>query len=253
MRTLRRLARNSRLAARLKRRISQISVLKRLHDAIARDGFVQDVLNLGQLVLAGARAGADFPADLARRGDHHWNEQHQRPAQMAAETNYENDSDKESKELLKKLADHGTERKLHAIHVIDERGKNRSGGMLVKEARRAAQRGLVEVIPQVGDHPVACIAHQVSAEVVAHSLGDRGGNDRSRHHSPRIVHVQKMRNESVRRSKCHRLLGRPRMIGPSGVSGRSTWSKTGCKSRTRKVSSAPTIARRTTPVTHWNE
>jgi len=40
-----------------------------LHDAIAGHGFVQDVLDLGQLVLTGACAGAYFPADLARGGD----------------------------------------------------------------------------------------------------------------------------------------------------------------------------------------
>ena len=35
-------------------------------------------------------------------------------------------------------------------------------------------------------------------------------------------------------------VGRPRRIGPSGASGLRTWSKIGCKSRTRKVSSTPT-------------
>ncbi len=55
--------------------------IERFHDAVAGHGFVQNVLNLGQLVLAGARARAHLPADLARRGDHHGNKQHERPAQ----------------------------------------------------------------------------------------------------------------------------------------------------------------------------
>ena len=56
-----------------------------LHDAVAGDRFMQNVLNLGQLVLAGAGAGAHFAADLARGGDDHGNKQQQRPAQLPAQ------------------------------------------------------------------------------------------------------------------------------------------------------------------------
>ena len=67
MRTLRRLARNRRRGGLLEaQNLPQLGV-EGLHDAIAGDGFVEDVLNLGELVLAGAGAGAHFAADLARR------------------------------------------------------------------------------------------------------------------------------------------------------------------------------------------
>ena len=53
--TERRLARNSRRAACRKRAISHVLHVEGFHDAVAGDGFVQDVLDLGQLVLpAGA-------------------------------------------------------------------------------------------------------------------------------------------------------------------------------------------------------
>ena len=63
--------------------------VERLHDAIAGDGFMQNVLNLGELVLTGAGAGANFPADLARGCDDHRNEQHQRPAELSAQSDHE--------------------------------------------------------------------------------------------------------------------------------------------------------------------
>ena len=59
MRTLRRLARNRRRAAFLKRSISHNLGVEGLHDAVAGDCLVQNVLNFGELVLAGAGAGAD--------------------------------------------------------------------------------------------------------------------------------------------------------------------------------------------------
>ena len=41
--------------------------VERLHDAVAGHGLVQNVLNLGQLVLPGAGAGAHFAADAAAK------------------------------------------------------------------------------------------------------------------------------------------------------------------------------------------
>src|ERR1039458_2471805 len=109
------------------------------------------VLNLGQLVLAGAGAGAYLAADLARRGDDDRNKEHQSPTEISAQSNNEDQSDDESEELLQKFADDRADRNLHAIHVIDERGEKRARGVFVKEAGGAPQRGLIEVVAQIGD------------------------------------------------------------------------------------------------------
>jgi hypothetical protein len=50
---------------------------------------MQYVLNFSQLVLAGAGAGADLAADLARGGNDHGHKQQQRPTQFSAEFNHE--------------------------------------------------------------------------------------------------------------------------------------------------------------------
>src|SRR5580698_8934029 len=54
--------------------LPQLSV-EGLYDAVAGDSLMQDVLNLGELVLAGPSARAYFPTDLARGRDDHRNEQ----------------------------------------------------------------------------------------------------------------------------------------------------------------------------------
>ena len=105
MRTLRRLARNRRRAALLEAQDLPEFGVECLHDAVAGDGLVQDVLDLGELVLAGAGAGAHFAANLARRGDDHRNKQQQRPAQMAAQRDHQHEADDEGEELLQEFAD----------------------------------------------------------------------------------------------------------------------------------------------------
>ena len=151
MRTLRRLARNSRRAAVLEAQYLPQLGVEGLHDAVAGDGLMQDVLNLGQLVLPGAGARPHLAPDFARRSNHHRDKQQQRPAQFSAQADDQHQADEEREKLLEELADHGADRILHAVHVVDQGGENRSGGVLVEEAGGAAQRGFVEMIAQVGD------------------------------------------------------------------------------------------------------
>src|SRR6185437_11086882 len=169
-----------------------------LYDPIAGNGFVQNVLNLRQLVLPGAGSRAHFPADLPCRRNHHGNEQYERPAQMSSEPNHENNSNNKGKKLLQELANHRTERELHSIHVVDECRKNGSRGVLMEEARRPAQRGLVEMIPQVGYHPQPCVIHQVSAQIVAETLEKSGSNDGGSHHDVVVMHVDEGRDEGAK-------------------------------------------------------
>ncbi len=157
-------AKRRRAAAFLKRRISHKLGVEGLDDAVAGDGFMQDVLDLGKLVLSGAGAGAHFAADLARGSDHHGNKQQQRPAEVSAESDDQHQPDNEGKELLQELAEHRADRGLHLVHIVDERGKNGARGVLMKEAGGAAQRGFVEMIAQIGNRAEAGIVDQVGAQ-----------------------------------------------------------------------------------------
>ena len=161
-----------------------------LDDAIAGHRFMQDVLNFRQLVLPGAGAGAHIAANLARRNHHHGNKQEERQAEMAAVVDHHRQAAQEGEELLQELADHRADRVLHPVHVVDERGKDGSSGVLVKEAGGAAQRGLVEVVAQIGDHAEAGVVHQIGARVIANPLEQRGGDQRKGHHRPVVVQVQ---------------------------------------------------------------
>src|SRR5579859_1756023 len=150
--------------------------IERFHDAIAGHRFVEDVLDLGKLVLAAASTGADFPADFARRRNDHRDEQEERPTEIATQADDNNQSHDEREKLLQEFSDYRADRDLHAVHVVNQRGKDGAGSVLVEEARGAAQRGLVKMIAQVGDHAESCVVHQVGSEVVAQPL-DEGRGD----------------------------------------------------------------------------
>ncbi len=168
-----------------------------LDDAIAGNRFMQDVLNLGQLVLPGAGAGADFPADFACGGNHDRNEQKQRPTEMAAQADHEHHPHQKGKELLQEFADHRADRGLHFIHIVDERGKDSARGVLVKEAGGAAQSGFVKTVTQIRDHAEAGIVDQVGAQIVAEAFDDGGGYQSKGHHRPGIVHEVGNQNAQV--------------------------------------------------------
>ncbi len=169
--------------------------VERLHDAITGNGLVQDVLDFGELVLAGAGAGSHGPAYPARGGDHHRDKQHQRPAKPSAERNHQRNCGHKCEELLEEIAQHRADRHLHPVDVIDEGRQYGPGGMAMKEAGRTTHDGFVQVIAHIGHQTEARVVDQVGAGVIANPLDHRRHHQGKRHHNPRIVHPG--RNELV--------------------------------------------------------
>ena len=117
---------------------------ERLHDAHAGDGFVQDVLDLGQLVLplrVVLRTRCPMRrADISTNGTKMTSTQASRPPKRTTTTRGE----EEGEELLKKLRQHGRNGVLHALDVVDDRRQQRAGRVLLEERDRAPQRRGVE-------------------------------------------------------------------------------------------------------------
>ena len=77
---------------------------ERLHDAVARDRLVHDVLNLRQLVLPLARRLAHPAPDASRGADNHRHKQQQHPRHPAAHHDHRADHEQQREELLQKIA-----------------------------------------------------------------------------------------------------------------------------------------------------
>ncbi len=189
--TERRLARNSRCAALAKARDLPGLHAERLHDAVAGDGFVKNVLDVGQFVLSLARGLAHPAPDPSRREDDEGNKQQQHPGQFSAQQHHHERGENQGKELLQEFRQHARHGELHALDVVDDGRNQCAGGVLLKKRRRTPQDGVVEIIAQVGDHAEPGVVHQVSAGVIENSLQDGGGHQREGHHRPGIVKVRR--------------------------------------------------------------
>src|SRR5208337_2162128 len=88
-------------------------------DTVAGDSFMQNVLNLGQLVLTASSRVAHTRTDLARRINDAGHEQQQYPRQAAPfNDNYRSGED-EGEELLQGLRQHSGHGILHALDIVN--------------------------------------------------------------------------------------------------------------------------------------
>src|ERR1022692_3424532 len=132
--TERKFARNRRRAAPRKREISHFSLLKAFTmrlpvmascrmfwiSVVAGNGLVQDVLDLGKLVLSMPGSAADTGADLARGINDHGNEQQQHPRQVSAQNHNHGGYRQKSEKLQQKLGQHRGHGVLHPLYVVDD-------------------------------------------------------------------------------------------------------------------------------------
>ncbi len=161
-----------------------------LHDAIAGDGLVQDVLDLGQLVLPMAGGVANATPHTACGADHHRNEDDQHPGQLAAHDDNNACRKDQGEELLQEFRQHRRHRVLDALDVIDDGGQDGAGRVPLEELHGATQDGLVQVVPHVHDHAEARIVNQIGAGVVADPLQHRGDDQCEGDDVPGIVEMR---------------------------------------------------------------
>ena len=170
-----------------------------LHDAIAGDRLVQDVLNVGQLVLPAARGPAHVTSDPenGRRRDDtkHW----QHPGQLAPERDHDHHHAGQRAGLLQKIRQDRRRRVLNPFDVVDQRRQQGPRGVLLEERHRPAQDRLVQIVAHVGDHAEAGVIRQVGSGVVADALQQRCGNKGERDHAPVVLDMQERWHQDLRR------------------------------------------------------
>src|ERR1022692_967512 len=172
-----------------------------LYDAVAGNGLVQDVLDLGKLVLSMPGSAADTGADLARGINDHGNEQQQHPRQVSAQNHNHGGYRQKSEKLLQKLGQHRGHGVLHPLDVVDDGRKQGSGRVLGEKCCGAAQDCVVKIVAKVSDHAEAGMVHQIRARVVENSLQYGGADQGDRDHVP-----------CIREMRRHQLLQINRMV-----------------------------------------
>ena len=157
-----------------------------LHDPVAGDAFVQNVLNFRQLVLAMPRGVTHARTDLARREHNHGDEQKQYPRKISAQNHDQAAVKMKVKNCCRNSAS-----------TVDMAYCTRSTSLMMVEssvpvvcleknaAERRSRRG-VKIVAQIGDHAEAGIVHEIRAGIVADSLDDGGCNQGKRDNGPGI-------------------------------------------------------------------
>jgi hypothetical protein len=131
---------------------------------------VQDVLDIGKLVLAAPGGAANAEADFRRRDDDRGEEENEDPSQASAQHHDEGGGENQGEGLLQKFGKHAGESELDALDIVDDGREQSAGSVLLKESRRAPEDGAVHVVAQVGDGAEARVADQIGARVVEHAL-----------------------------------------------------------------------------------
>ena len=158
-----------------------------LHNAVAGDGLVQNVLDIGQLVLPGAGPVTHLPADACPGKNDERNKQQQQPGEFPAQLGRHDSSKNQDEELLQEFRQHARYRVLHFFHVVDDGRDQRAGGMSLKKCYGTPQHRVVQVVAQVGQDSQAGVVHQKSAGVVEDPFQHGGCDQGKGHYRPRIM------------------------------------------------------------------
>ncbi len=218
---------------------------KCLDDPVPGNGFVQNVLDLGELVLSAPRRAAHLPADFSRRVQNRGNEQQQHPRQLPSQQNHHRRRKHKCKKLLQEFRQHARHRELHLLDIADDRREQRARGVFHEKRRRTPQDGVIQIVPQVRDHAEPRVVHQVGSGVVEDPLQYRGRHQRKGDHRPWILKVRRNQLLEVKKALGARQSGTAGWL-LSWEPGFNTRSKIGPISRTRPASSSPTSAINTT-------
>ena len=135
------------------------------YDAVAGDG-----LNVGEFILTAAGGVAHLTPDLLGGINDDRQEQHQNPRQFAAQRDHRHRSKHKGEELLQELRHDAGHGKLHAFDIVHDGRDQSTGGVLLEKGGRAPQYGLIEIVPQIGDHAKAGMVHEVGSRVIEDTL-----------------------------------------------------------------------------------
>ena len=151
-----------------------------LDDAVAGDGLVEDVGDVGGLLLGPGAQLAEDPAELDDRvgGDRQDDEGEHRQLPVHVEDDAEEDDDLEE---VAQGADQGVgDRLLHQGDVGDDARDQGPGRHVVEERQRLAVDMLEDLDPQVADDRLADLFEEKVVEIVADALEEEDQDDDQR-------------------------------------------------------------------------
>ena len=104
---------------------------------------MQDVLDVGQLVLPAPRGMPDPAADPDRRKDHKGHKYQQHPGKTSSQLDHDHGGKNEDENLLQEFRHHRSHGELDLLHVVHDCRNQRAGRIFLEEGHGASQQRIV--------------------------------------------------------------------------------------------------------------
>ena len=160
------------------------------HDAIAADGFLKDLAEVGEASAAGFGGAADAAGQLCDGPDDEGHENSR--ADGHAPVNYEQhgDEDDQAENLAEEIREIIGEGAAHLLDIGDYRGHDAADGIVMEEADGLLHDFGVHAIAEIGDAGEADILNQGAAEIFREGLHQENKKQREREHGPDVVNAR---------------------------------------------------------------
>ena len=174
------------------RSVLELFDFKRLHgeglnDANAREGLLQDVVQLPHLVLAAAAGSANVTSEFRRGKNHQWNQDHGDERQPPIIIKERPQQEHQAERLLQHVRRRLRNGKLNALDVAGDRRHQAARGVPGEEGDGLLDQLGIEKIAKVAHHRVADIIDEIGGKEFRNAFGQRYANDGDCHNIPNIV------------------------------------------------------------------
>ena len=110
------------------------------HDAVAADGFLQNLAQVREARTAFFRRVADLPAELADRPNHQRNQNRGTQRHSPVDDQQHGDKRDEAEDLAEEFGEPVGKGAAHLLDIADDRGHHAADRIVLEETRRAAAR-----------------------------------------------------------------------------------------------------------------
>ena len=140
------------------------------YDAIAGNGFLEDLAEFAETRLAVFGGAANFAAEFADGKDNQRQENDGAERHPPVQCEHDGDEDNQRETFAEKVGEIFGKRDARAFDVVDGDGEQASGRMVLEEADRLPDDFGVNVVTQIGDGGVADVLDLRRAQIFGDAL-----------------------------------------------------------------------------------
>ena len=160
---------------------------ERFHHLMPADGFLQDLIEIGGLILRPAGGPADAAADAQRGHQHERQQREADQSQPPVLLDHHAQQEDHGESLAHPIRQHMRGSHLDLFDVVHDGRHHAAGGVGFEEMGVLPQHLVEYGLAQIGDRRDADIVDEIVAEIIARPFDDERGDDGDGHHGPDVM------------------------------------------------------------------